>query len=791
MTVSTEVSREEYTGNGVTTDFDYRFRVFQAADLVVSVADTTETISVLTLNTDYTVTGAGSRTGGKVKLSSPLAFNWRISIERALPVTQETDVRNQGNFFPEVHEDAWDKLTMLIQQVWSYFGLALRKPTWLAKYYDALGNRIANLGNPINPQDAATKSYVDAGDVANSQHADDLFKRTLRVPEDFIPMLPSSKIRSLMLQGYNNIGDPVMIAAQTDTADLALKLASTTGLTLIGGLHFATPEMFGAGDGVTTDTAAWIAALGSDRNIIYAAGDYTLTDNIVIPAGKTVIIDGIVKQESSGNFVWTESNRRSDYYLFKVTSPNVVVKGSGRIENQFEAVYVDTGGDNFTLDGMTISNPNRSKSVGLSLYNANNLTVKNCYIANNGSKGVYVDSSATGITGRYGNGIDFGGVRGMDISGNTLIDNGGNGAWCYGASDLSFVNNRCYANGASGFQFGPHASYDGLTITANIFRLNTADGLDINNTAATVISLKASITGNVSIFNGFYNGDINKPTSDGSGIATLRMVTDYICSNNYSYNCNGVGIYCTSSANAVISDNIVINTVTMSAGIYQGFSSTDVTIHNNKIITRGTCYQEGGATVVTRLGFHDNSLYSSEAQSVSLPSNSRTDITWHNNHHRTPGVINFWFSVSGDHIRYTGGATRGVYFNGNFAKLNNVTVNGSTTGDLVYIDGGTQNHIIGVNANNTGTGRALYANNCTYLSFDSSLIQCANGTAFHAEAGNNIHFISCAITGLTAIDAPIPSIGSAPNIYFTGINQVVGGTNYGVKPRDAQYVQRT
>ncbi|HBE9081436.1 hypothetical protein ABQ381_12565 [Serratia fonticola] len=240
MTVSTEVSREEYTGNGVTTDFDYRFRVFSAEDLVVSVADTTETISVLTLNTDYTVTGAGSRNGGKVKLSSPLAFNWRISIERELPVTQETDIRNQGNFFPEVHEDAFDKLTMLIQQAWSYFGLALRKPTWLAKYYDAQGNRIANLGNPINPQDAATKSYVDnevansnigwqAGDAALNSKIDANFNRTLRVPESYVQPLASSSARSNMLLGFNNIGAPVPIASQTETADLAIKLASTSG----------------------------------------------------------------------------------------------------------------------------------------------------------------------------------------------------------------------------------------------------------------------------------------------------------------------------------------------------------------------------------------------------------------------------------------------------------------------------------------------------------------------------------------------------------------------------------
>ncbi|HGE8503688.1 hypothetical protein ACYZFV_15725 [Serratia ureilytica] len=227
MTVSTEVSREEYTGNGVTTDFDYRFRVFSADELVVTVADTTENIRTLVLNTDYTVTGAGSRNGGKVKLVSALAAGWRIGIERELPLTQETDVRNQGNFLPEVHEDAWDKLTMLIQQTWSFASLALRKPNWLAKYYDAKGNRISNLSNPINGTDAANKNYVDAVGAAN-------LGKTLRFPETYVPPMTDANVRSNMLQGYNDLGYPVPIATQTETADLALKLAGSGGSQLIG-----------------------------------------------------------------------------------------------------------------------------------------------------------------------------------------------------------------------------------------------------------------------------------------------------------------------------------------------------------------------------------------------------------------------------------------------------------------------------------------------------------------------------------------------------------------------------
>ena len=114
MTVSTEVDHNEYTGNGVTTSFPYTFRIFKKSDLVVQVVDLSENIIDLVLDTDYTVTGAGGYTGGNVVLSSPLANGYQISISRELPVTQETDLRNQGKFFAEVHEDAFDKLTRLL-----------------------------------------------------------------------------------------------------------------------------------------------------------------------------------------------------------------------------------------------------------------------------------------------------------------------------------------------------------------------------------------------------------------------------------------------------------------------------------------------------------------------------------------------------------------------------------------------------------------------------------------------------------------------------------------------------
>ena len=119
MTVNTTtITSGPYSGNDVTTAFNYNFRIDVNTQLKVFETDDNGTTIELTLTTDYTVSGVGDDTGGQVtRVAGALPTNYTWYIRSDYDSLQETDFESQGGFFPDIHESAFDKVTFQVQQL--------------------------------------------------------------------------------------------------------------------------------------------------------------------------------------------------------------------------------------------------------------------------------------------------------------------------------------------------------------------------------------------------------------------------------------------------------------------------------------------------------------------------------------------------------------------------------------------------------------------------------------------------------------------------------------------------
>lgn len=275
MTVSTEISSNEYTGNGVTTDFDYKFRIFKANQLSVIASDADgDNVVTLRLGTDYTVTGANKSTGGKVILTKPLADKHQISISRVIPIVQETSFRNQGKFLAETHEDAFDYLTMLIQRIWGDLGsLYLKRPNILANWFDAKGYRIANLGKPKRDSDAVDLGTLNDDIEGVNSTILKLERRLLRVDDMDITALPKASERAGNVLTFDKDGRPIVVAPASGSAVDVLNTLQYNGDKIIGSSH---------GGSVYSDY---------NRSIFKRAGDFKV-GNVVSSTLDSLLLNG-------------------------------------------------------------------------------------------------------------------------------------------------------------------------------------------------------------------------------------------------------------------------------------------------------------------------------------------------------------------------------------------------------------------------------------------------------------------------------------------------------------------
>jgi hypothetical protein len=116
MTVGTTLNVAKLLTDGVATEFPYSFLVFEKEHLSVLLRDDDGVVLKTYAQNEFSVSGLGQNTGTVTIVPAPATGN-ELLIIREVPMLQDTDIVNQGGFFPEVIERQLDLIVMQAQQL--------------------------------------------------------------------------------------------------------------------------------------------------------------------------------------------------------------------------------------------------------------------------------------------------------------------------------------------------------------------------------------------------------------------------------------------------------------------------------------------------------------------------------------------------------------------------------------------------------------------------------------------------------------------------------------------------
>ncbi|WP_417569794.1 hypothetical protein [Parasutterella excrementihominis] len=122
------------TGNGVLKEFPFSFKAVRPSDIVVKVSsgnDITAEETTLAYGTDYTVAlndNQDESAGGSVTFTEAPAVGTRIAITSDTAIDQQLVLTNHDGFLPESLNEAYDKLTIICQELKETLGRCLIVP---------------------------------------------------------------------------------------------------------------------------------------------------------------------------------------------------------------------------------------------------------------------------------------------------------------------------------------------------------------------------------------------------------------------------------------------------------------------------------------------------------------------------------------------------------------------------------------------------------------------------------------------------------------------------------------
>jgi len=272
------------TANGATTVFPYTFKILDESEIEVLANET-----VLTLDTDYAVSGVGVDGGGNITTVATYANGTIITRLRKQPTTQTSNYQSE-TFPPERIERDFDKLAMRLQQVKEH----LRRCLSFSKSSSTVDQSV---DAPVAGSFARAK--VGGGiDWANVVSAGTI-STPVAVAEGGTGVTTATGTGSVVRQDNPTINNPTIAS---------LALSAVTDISMVGGINeaistvasSATPDIFAITVGNTvnytgaTPATGFVASpqAGAQRLLVCAAA-------APFVAGANMLIDGIA---SGGTF---------------------------------------------------------------------------------------------------------------------------------------------------------------------------------------------------------------------------------------------------------------------------------------------------------------------------------------------------------------------------------------------------------------------------------------------------------------------------------------------------------
>jgi uncharacterized protein YfkK (UPF0435 family) len=120
MVPSATPTKHTYDGNGLTVDWPFSFQIAttDGSDIFLYLTDpATGYSTVLTSNYSVNVAGLSVKYPTVASGLPPLPAGWKITLLRTEDITQLMNLLNQGAFNAENIETAFDKLTLICQQL--------------------------------------------------------------------------------------------------------------------------------------------------------------------------------------------------------------------------------------------------------------------------------------------------------------------------------------------------------------------------------------------------------------------------------------------------------------------------------------------------------------------------------------------------------------------------------------------------------------------------------------------------------------------------------------------------